>query len=61
MKRQLAEDMVHFIAPIRQKTNEIINDENHLKSVLVIGAQKARSSAAATIAIVREAMGLNYY
>ena len=61
MKRQLAEDMVHFIAPIRQKTNEIINDENHLKSVLVTGAQKARSSAAATIAIVREAMGLNYY
>ena len=61
MKKQLAEDMVRFIAPIRQKTNEIMNDENHLKSVLVIGAQKARSSAAATIAIVREAMGLNYY
>ncbi len=61
MKKQLAEDMIRFIAPIREKTNAIINDESRLKQVLEMGAQKARVSAAATIAVVREAMGLNYY
>lgn len=61
MKKQLAEDMVKFIAPIRQKTNDILANENYLKTVMEQGAEKARKSAKATMDQVRMAMGLNYF
>ena len=61
MKKQLAEDMVKFITPIREKTETILNDGNYLRKIMEEGAEKARKSAKATIALVREAMGLNYY
>ncbi|MBL7739563.1 MAG: tryptophan--tRNA ligase [Chitinophagaceae bacterium] len=61
MKKQLAEDMVQFIAPIRQKADAIRNDEKYLKEVMEKGAEKARKSARATMELVREAIGLNYY
>jgi len=60
MKKQLGEDMVNFIAPIRQKVDAILNDEKYLKHVMEIGADKARVSAKSTMDLVREAMGLNY-
>ncbi len=60
MKKQLAEDMVNFIAPIRNKINAILNDEPFLKDVMEKGAVKARISAKATMKLVREAIGLNY-
>jgi tryptophanyl-tRNA synthetase len=59
-KKQLAEDMVNFIAPIRNKVEVILNDERYLKAVMEKGAEKARVSAKATMLLVREAMGLNY-
>jgi tryptophanyl-tRNA synthetase len=61
MKKQLAEDMVAFISPIREKVNNIINDDRYLAEVMEKGAEKARSSARATMALVREAIGLNYF
>jgi tryptophanyl-tRNA synthetase len=61
MKKQLAEDMIKFIAPIREKAAAIRNDEKFLKEVMEKGAEKARKSAQATMQLVREAMGLNYY
>ena len=61
MKKQLAEDMVGFIAPIREKTEAIQQDTAYLKKVMVQGAEKARASAQATLDVVRQAMGLNYY
>lgn len=61
MKKQLAEDMVKFIAPIREKVNSILDDEAYLKQVMEQGAEKARQSARATIHLVRESMGLNYF
>lgn len=60
MKKQLAEDMVRFITPIRQKADSIRNDEKYLKEVMEKGAEKARKSANATMDLVREAMGLTY-
>ncbi len=60
LKKQLAEDMVNFIAPIRQKVNEILGNETLLRQLMQQGAEKARASAGATMAIVREVMGLNY-
>ena len=61
MKKQLAEDMVKFIAPIREKAAAIRNDEKYLKEIMEKGAEKARISAKATLEMVREAMGLNYF
>lgn len=60
MKKQLAEDMVRFIAPIREKTLAIHSDHAYLKKVIEQGAEKARASARKTIELVREHMGLNY-
>jgi tryptophanyl-tRNA synthetase len=61
MKKQLAEDMVSFIAPIRTKVNSILADEKYLHGVMKQGADKARASAEDTMVQVRKAMGLNYY
>jgi tryptophanyl-tRNA synthetase len=61
MKKQLAEDMVRFISPIRKKAVEIQSDPTYLKEVMEKGAEKANRSANKTMALVREAMGLNYY
>ena len=61
MKKQLAEDMIRFIKPIRDKANDILNNKLYLKSVMETGAGKARESAAETMRLVREAIGLNYY
>ena len=61
MKKQLAEDMVAFIRPVREKADAIRNDEKYLKEVMEKGAEKAGKSASATMKLVREAMGLNYY
>lgn len=61
MKKQLAEDMVTFISPIREKAESIRNDEKYLREVMEKGAEKARKSAAATMELVRVAIGLNYF
>ena len=61
MKKQLAEDMVRFIAPIREKVNSILQDEKYLQKVMQQGAEKAIKSAEVTIKLVREAIGLNYF
>jgi tryptophanyl-tRNA synthetase len=61
MKKQLAEDMVKFISPIREKVNAILGDENYLRKVMEQGADKARKSAKATIELTREAIGLKYF
>ena len=60
MKKQLAEDMVNFISPVRNKVDAILNDEKYLKGVMEKGAAKARVSAGATMQLVRQAIGLNY-
>ena len=61
MKKQLAEDMVQFISPIREKVNELLSDVKYLQKLMAQGAEKARISAGATIKTTRDAMGLNYF
>ena len=61
MKKQLAEDMVKFIDPIREKAESIYKDEKYLELVIQTGTEKARNSAHQTIVLVREAMGLRYF
>ncbi len=61
MKKQLGEDMVNFIAPIREKVEDILGNDQLLKEIMEKGAEKARTSAAATMQIVRESIGLKYF
>jgi len=61
MKKQLAEDMVKFISPIRQKVNDILKDEKYLQKVMKQGAEKSSANAEVTMKLVRNAMGLNYF
>jgi tryptophanyl-tRNA synthetase len=61
MKKQLAEDMVKFISPIRAKAEAIYQNKSYLKKIVEEGAEKARASAKKTISIARELTGFNYF
>jgi len=61
MKKQLAEDMIGFISPIRQKAEDLRNDRAAIGKILREGKEKARESADITIKMVRKAVGVNYY
>jgi tryptophanyl-tRNA synthetase len=58
LKKQLAEDIDRFIAPIRERFNDIFRDDELLRKVAAIGREKARTSASATLKEVRKAIGL---
>jgi tryptophanyl-tRNA synthetase len=61
LKEQLADDMIKFISPIREKSKKIFEDEDYLKQVMARGAAKARESAQRTMDLVKRAMGLDYF
>lgn len=61
LKKQLAEDMIIATAPIRERINEIANDEVYLRQVARHGAIKARESASKTIRDVREIIGFRKF
>src|SRR5690625_4172542 len=60
MKKQLAEDMVKFIAPIRKKAEEIRKDPAFLEKILQQGSEQARQSASQTLKEAKKLMGLQY-
>ncbi len=57
LKKQLAEDIIHFTSPIREKILEISANNDYLRKVANMGAEKARESASKTIKEVREIIG----
>lgn len=57
MKKQLAEDINKYSAPIRERIIEIQKDVDYLSKVAKMGAEKARESASKTIREVREIIG----
>jgi tryptophanyl-tRNA synthetase len=61
MKKQLAEDMVKFISPIRERAEEIRTNQGYLRQVMELGAEKAHASAVETMNEVRQVIGFNYY
>lgn len=61
LKKQLAEDMVAFIAPIRERAKSLQEDGGQIQKILKEGAEKARESASVTIAAARKAIGIHYY
>ena len=61
LKKQLAEDMILFVNPIREKIKEIESDEAYLKKIAQLGKEKAQESAQKTIREVREIIGFKSY
>jgi tryptophanyl-tRNA synthetase len=60
LKKQLAEDLVRFVRPIREKAAALQNDPARIDEILAMGAEKARKSAAATLLEVRKALGFRF-
>lgn len=60
-KKQIAEDVLNFIRPIRERIIEIKSDNKYLSDVAQAGAEKARASAEATLKEVREIIGFRRF
>lgn len=61
MKKQLAEDIVAFTTPIRDKITELSSNNDYLKKVARMGADKARTSASETLREVRKIIGFRTF
>jgi len=57
-KKAVAEAVGELLAPVRERYAELRPDEAALEAVLADGAEKARTIAAATLADVRDRMGI---
>ncbi len=61
LKKQLAEDIINFTAPLRDKITELSANNDYLRKVVKHGADKARESASKTIKEVREIIGFKNF
>ena len=61
LKKELAEDILKLTTPIRERINDIRNDDAYLARVLKDGAERARARASKTLADVREIMGIKRF
>lgn len=57
LKKQLADDVWKFVAPINAQIDSIYNDTDYLRRVSRMGAERARESASQTLRDVREIIG----
>jgi tryptophanyl-tRNA synthetase len=57
-KQAVAEAVVEYLAPVRERYEELRADEAELERILEAGAEKARAIASETLLDVREAMGV---
>lgn len=57
-KKQLAEDVILSTKPIRERITDLSKDEEYLRKVVKLGAEKARESASKTLREVRELIGI---
>jgi len=57
LKKQLAEEIIAYTEPIRNRIIEILKDEAYLAKVAQMGAEKARASAQATLNEVKSLIG----
>jgi tryptophanyl-tRNA synthetase len=61
MKKQLAEDIIAFTKPFREKIEELSKDNDYLHKVTSRGAESARESAGKTLQEVREIIGFKHF
>jgi len=60
-KKRLAELIVEYFRPFRQKRAELESNPDYVKQMLAKGAQRARAIAGKTLAEARKAVGLGEY
>ena len=61
MKKQLADDINMFCAPIRERIKNIVTHDTYLDTIAAEGAEKASASAAVTLDEVRRIIGFKSY
>lgn len=61
LKKQLAEDMIRYLEPIREGIRKYKSDDALLKQILGDGGGKARQSAGKTLNDVREIIGVKSF
>lgn len=61
LKKQLAEDIINVVDPIRERILAIENDEAYLHKVTLEGREKARESASKILKEVRSIMGFRNF
>ena len=61
LKKQLAEDMIAFTEPFRERIMDLSSDDDYIKKLMNIGADKAHESAKKTIDEVRKIIGFRKY
>ncbi len=61
MKKQLAEDVIRFTTPFREKILELSGNDAYLRKVVNFGKEKAQASAANTLKEVREIIGFKAF
>jgi tryptophanyl-tRNA synthetase len=61
LKKQLAEDIINFTSPIRERIIDLQANNEYLRKVIEMGAEKARASASKTIMEVREIIGFRKF
>ncbi|NQU85895.1 MAG: tryptophan--tRNA ligase [Mariniphaga sp.] len=57
LKKQLAEDIIAYTAPIRDRIINILEDDTYLAKVAKMGAEKAKESALETLNEVKNLIG----
>jgi tryptophanyl-tRNA synthetase len=61
LKKHLAEDIVKFTEPIRNRILELSNNEQYISKVARLGAEKARESGRRTVNEVRDIIGFKSF
>ncbi|MEI6061845.1 MAG: tryptophan--tRNA ligase, partial [Bacteroidota bacterium] len=61
MKKQLAEDVIRFTTPFRERILDLLGNDEYLRKVANMGRDKAHESAARTIREVRAIIGFKSF
>ncbi len=61
LKKQIVEDMIKFISPLRRRIDELKNDDAYIGKVVKMGAEKAQESGAKTLREMREIIGFRKF
>jgi tryptophanyl-tRNA synthetase len=57
MKKQLAEDIIQFTEPIREKIKELKSNDHYIRKVMDLGKEKAHQSGSGTVKEIRKIIG----
>ena len=59
LKEELAELIIEALSPVRQKTEELLEDRDYVRTVLSEGNCKAKGLASSVISTVKHTLGIS--